>query len=955
MLDRIAETVPEAFGPWGPLGLPLGAAAIARYELGALLDGPSPEDALGQVGERVAEGGGPTLSPHLLQCAATLHALARLVCVRHLPALEGAAARAEVPRRSLDQRLPVRGEGSPGQAAAEVWLLGLAAENEGLGLVRDLLPLDPELVGTAAQVELALAGQAGEVDLPALLRAPLRAHPGSLRDQLAAAVDAWRAFVPDAIRELALRVVDAADEALRFRGGGPGPQAALVFEDEELERFTPDRFWMRDVVIIARLTHVWLDQLSKKYGRHIHRLDQIPDEELDLLRRWGFTGLWLIGLCQRSHASREIKRRMGNPDALASAYALWDTNIADDLGGEAALQDLQRRAWERGIRLAADMVPNHVGVDGRWVSEHPDWFVQTDHPPFPGYSFDGPDLSTDERVAIQLEDGYWDHSDAAVVFRRTDRHTGETRYIFHGNDGTSMPWNDTAQIDFLNSRAREAVIDTILDVARRFPIIRMDAAMVLARRHVRRLWHPPPGEGGAIPSRARYAATPEAFDAAMPNEFWREVVDRINAERPDTLLLAEAFWMLEGYFVRTLGMHRVYNSAFMNMLKREENAKYRETLRNVLQHSPAVLERFVNFMNNPDEETAVAQFGDGDKYVGICVMMVTLPGLPMFGHGQIEGFSEKYGMEYPRAYWDEPPNEQLVARHEREIFPLMRRRHLFSGADSFELYDFSPGDGAVCEDVFAYTNRAGHDRALVLYNNAYPTVAGWVRDAVPTVRGVATLASALGIERGRLYAFRDHGDGLSYLRSGDELADRGLYAELPGFRYHVFLGFNPTDDLWDLAEHLDGGGVPDLPRAAAELRHAEELRALESWLEAPTPERWGALLDVLGAEVEPVEPVDALPEVRSAKLQRALDLKLPTAPLAELLRDFSGRIEDTLESPTGRRFLRLNRHGGRRWFHEESMDALLAGLEAMGHDAADWHEAAAASGCDLDRFLAAID
>ena len=28
---------------------------------------------------------------------------------------------------------------------------------------------------------------------------------------------------------------------------------------------------------------------------------------------------------------------------------------------------------------------------------------------------------------------------------------------------------------------------------------------------------------------------------------------------------------MEGYFVRTLGMHRVYNSAFMNMLKNEEN------------------------------------------------------------------------------------------------------------------------------------------------------------------------------------------------------------------------------------------------------------------------------------------------------------------------------------------------------------------------------------------------
>ena len=31
-----------------------------------------------------------------------------------------------------------------------------------------------------------------------------------------------------------------------------------------------------------------------------------------------------------------------------------------------------------------------------------------------------------------------------------------------------------------------------------------------------------------------------------------------------------------------------------------------------------ILKRFVNFMNNPDEETAVDQFGKGDKYFGVC-------------------------------------------------------------------------------------------------------------------------------------------------------------------------------------------------------------------------------------------------------------------------------------------------------------------------------------------------
>ena len=116
----------------------------------------------------------------------------------------------------------------------------------------------------------------------------------------------------------------------------------------------------------------------------------------------------------------------------------------------------------------------------------------------------------------------------------------------------------------------------------------------------------------------------EEFDALMPNEFWREVVDRVAAEVPGTLLLAEAFWLLEGYFVRTLGMHRVYNSAFMNMMRDEENAKYRSYLKKTIEFDPDIMKRYVNFMSNPDERTAIDQFGDGDKYFGVCTLLATL-------------------------------------------------------------------------------------------------------------------------------------------------------------------------------------------------------------------------------------------------------------------------------------------------------------------------------------------
>jgi len=433
------------------------------------------------------------------------------------------------------------------------------------------------------------------------------------------------------------------------------------------------------------------------------------------------------------------------------------------------------------------------------------------------------------------------------------------------------------------------------------------------------------------------------FDGHVPVEFWREVVDRMAAEAPDTLLLAEAFWMMEGYFVRTLGMHRVYNSAFMNMLKMEENSKYRSTLRNVLEFSPEVLKRFVNFMNNPDERTAVEQFGKGDKYVGCALLMVTLPGLPMWGHGQTEGFTEKYGMEYRRAYKDEEIDQDLVRRHEAEIFPLMHLRHLFSGAEHFALFDFVRGEGAVDENVFAYTNRAGNDRALILYNNAYESSSGTVHTscAVNTATGDAqhlvrrSLVEALALPTGDadLVTFRDHRTGLHYLRSCPRLAAEGFHAMLGGYQYHAFLDFRLIHDgngEWHRLEaKLNGAGVPDLGLALEKQRLEPLLEAVRILLDAAPPDR----LVFLAATV-----ISALSEDGTAQailLERVLHEVLE-APAVDTALVLSGWAEDQspakafLEEPAARRLLQIHEHEGVEWFDREGLETLVTAWLSYG-------------------------
>lgn len=677
-------------------------------------------------------------------------------------------------------------------------------------------------------------------DLVTMLKEPVVFSPYSLRGQLDYIRSNWGEYFAELaswLKKILASFDFIAEENKPAWNGGMTnlpPMDAYNYDylSQEYERYSPDQAWMPRVVLMAKTVLVWLSQLSESYGREITRLDQIPDEELDALASRGFTGLWLIGLWERSNASKRIKQINGNPEAAASAYSLDDYDIASNLGGWDALDNLRRRCWQRGIRLASDMVPNHTGMDAKWVVEKPDLFIQRRDCPFPQYTFNGENLSHDGRVSIYLEDHYYSKTDCSVVFKRVDNYTGDTRYIYHGNDGTGMPWNDTAQIDFLNPTAREEVIQKILHVARNFPIIRFDAAMVLAKKHIKRLWYPEPGCGGDIATRSESALSRDDFEERIPNEFWREVVDRCAKEIPDTLLLAEAFWMMEGYFVRTLGMHRVYNSAFMNMLKKEENYKYRQTVKNTLEFDPQVLRRFVNFMNNPDEETAVAQFGKGDKYFGVCTLMVTMPGLPMFGHGQIEGFTEKYGMEYQKAYWKETPDWDLIERHNKEIFPLMKKRYLFAEVDNFYFYDVW-NNGVVNENIFAYSNQYAGERAVVFYNNVYEQASGWIKvscnyavkigeEAIEQRTKTIAQALELSTSQNAYVIFQEQRSGLWYIRSCADVHQNGLFVALRGFESQVLLNFEEvTDDetgKWRiLFETLAGRGVEDIAVALQEI------------------------------------------------------------------------------------------------------------------------------------------
>ncbi|MGB0648247.1 MAG: alpha-amylase family glycosyl hydrolase, partial [Bradymonadia bacterium] len=498
MIYNVYRTTANSVKGWFPFGLPIPARVVTVLEMSAYREMDAQvEQHLVSLNNRARGLNLSTGTSDELHAASLLFNVYRYL----LGVWSGEGISADTRLNELRERVgeadfsdakyrfcrvypPAPDKETPTRFVVETILLRMCKSNPALALFRNLL-IEP-LPADASDAPATFAGPSvsnfesvieEDVYYQRIMEVVSEA-PDDLKAQLRHTVSRWGHALPAAFVDPILRAIDVLNEVHTFRGA-PGEfvhSEPLVYDYQRsglteitAERFTPDRDWMSNVVLIAKQTYVWLFQLSEQYGREIRRLDDIPDEELDRLAGLGFTGLWLIGLWRRSQASETIKRRMGNPEAIASAYALDDYEIAQELGGVPAYEVLAEKANKRGIRLAADMVPNHVGIDGQWVKHHPERFISTHQLPYENYRFEGPDLCEDPHLSIYLEDGYYSQTDAAVVFKRVDHSSGDVRYIYHGNDGTQMPWNDTAQLDYLNADVREQVIQMILSVARRFP------------------------------------------------------------------------------------------------------------------------------------------------------------------------------------------------------------------------------------------------------------------------------------------------------------------------------------------------------------------------------------------------------------------------------------------------------------------------------------------------------
>ncbi|HTX54956.1 MAG TPA: hypothetical protein VMD08_16245, partial [Candidatus Baltobacteraceae bacterium] len=469
----------------------------------------------------------------------------------------------------------------------------------------------------------------------------------------------------------------------------------------------------------------WLDELSRKHGRPI-RLDSVPEEEWDALAQWGFDGVWLMGVWERSPAGRAIARahpglledyRRALPDYTAedvvgSPYCVHRYVVDARLGGPEGLRAVRRALAGRGLRLLLDFVPNHVARDHPWVAAHPEYLVRGSVE----------DLARDPGAYFECGG----------------------QILACGRDPFFPPWTDVAQLNAFDPGLRRAAIATLKEIAGQCDGVRADMAMLLISEVFARTWGLRAGTRAA-------------------QEYWAEVIAGVRAAFPGFLFIAEAYWDLE-WTLQQQGFDYCYDKRLYDRLEYDSA----ESVRLHLSGEMAYQQRLVRFIENHDEPRAAATFGR-EQARAAAVVITTLPGAVLLHEGQLEGKRIRLPVQLGRRP-EEPADAELLAFY-RTLIRSIGRQTMRSGVWSLCSRSGWP-DNPRHLNLVAWCWADRNLRHLVVVN---------LSDQHSQARVQVPWAFLIGRE----WRLTDLLTGAVYERNGDEMRDPGLYVGLPPWGYHV--------------------------------------------------------------------------------------------------------------------------------------------------------------------------
>jgi hypothetical protein len=492
--------------------------------------------------------------------------------------------------------------------------------------------------------------------------------------------------------------------------------------------------WPDQPVIYEINTAIWLGEESRAAGRRVTLAD-VPASAWDDVTPAGTDAVWLMGVWERSPAGLELANanaglqasfRDALPDVrpgdvIGSPYCVRRYVVDDLFGGPQALAEARATLADRGIRLLLDYVPNHVAPDHPWVTTHPELFVN-------GGEAD-----------IEAEPAAWVRAAGHI--------------LAHGRDPYFPPWPDVVQLDAFSPALRAATIRTLTDIAGQCDGIRCDMAMLMTNQVFAQTWG---GRTGRAPS----------------EEFWPTVIAGLRSRHPETVLVAEAYWDME-WTLQQQGFDFCYDKRLYDRIVGRDVSGVRDHLRADL----AYQSRLVRFLENHDEPR-IADLLPGDAERAAAVAIATLPGATLWHEGQFEGRRVRPPVFLSRRP-GEPPDPGLVGWYWRMLGAVASHRVRAGGWQLLEVGGWPDNDS--CRNLLAWSWTAdGTDvgvaddagRHVVVVNLSGEPADGRVGLGWPDLRG-------------RSWKLTDLLDDREFERSGDELADQGLFVALKPWGCHL--------------------------------------------------------------------------------------------------------------------------------------------------------------------------
>jgi hypothetical protein len=379
-------------------------------------------------------------------------------------------------------------------------------------------------------------------------------------------------------------------------------------ESGNLAPGTPNPTFSMAPLVYEINTRCWLRELSDSGGTPI-TLATVPDSEFQRWWQLGFTHVWLMGVWTTGPRSRAVAlawedvsrtfnhsgQQFRETDIAGSPYAIAEYRVSTALGGEDGLRMFRQKLHQYRIKLLLDFVPNHVGLDHRWLKEHPEFFVQG-REKAPGT--------------------FAQETNAGLC------------WIAHGKDPNFPPWSDTAQLDYRQPTTRVAIQEELLAVAERCDGVRCDLAMLSLNEVFEKTW-------AQFPPTARPPAT----------DFWSEAMAATKRIHPGFLFMAEVYWGLEAR-LQSLGFDYTYDKELYDLIVRRSPSAVQQR---ILSATPHFIAASAHFLENHDE-LRIASILSSAEHRAAALLILALPGMRLLHDGQLTGAQFKLPVQWSRCY-----------------------------------------------------------------------------------------------------------------------------------------------------------------------------------------------------------------------------------------------------------------------------------------------------------------